>query len=462
MPGRSPSEETPLYSALIREAARKTIRMHMPGHKGKTPVNFDAEKIFEIDFTELPNTGNLYLGIPPISDAEALMAQVVGAKECYYLTGGSTQGVMTAISTVCPLGSTIITDRGNHRSVWSIMAHLDLVPEYLYANRIEPYGITAPITPAELEAAIKKAPQASAVIITSPTFYGIISDIKAISSICKRYGVPLIVDEAHGAHLPFIGYPSAVALGATLALTSTHKTLPSFTAGALLFSDGSYDTRDIRRKSALFGTSSPSYTVMASMDTARAYLEGEGGVLYKKIIEEVNEMRREINNRGVFRAMTEEDGYDLDPARLTINTALGGITGYQAEKILDLKYNIVCEMADERNIVMIITSSDTKDELECIKKAIMDMEKTAKTNATISQTMDFPLPIIKLTPREAAYADKEYLILKDAIGRIAGEHLSPYPPGIPIVASGEVIGEEHLKYLEYKCYNTDREVAVIK
>ena len=462
MPERTPSEETPLYSALIREAARKTIRMHMPGHKGKTPVNFDAEKIFEIDFTELPNTGNLYLGIPPISDAESLMAQVAGAKECYYLTGGSTQGVMTAISTVCPLGGTIITDRGNHRSVWSIMAHLDLVPEYLYADRIEPYGITAPITVDEIEAALKKAPHASAVIITSPTFYGIISDIKSISSVCKNYGVPLIVDEAHGAHLPFLGYQSAVSLGATLALTSTHKTLPSFTAGALLFSDGSYDPRDIRRKSALFGTSSPSYTVMASIDTARAYLEGEGGILYKEIVEQVNKMRREINSRGVFRAMTEEDDYDLDPARLTINTALGGITGYQAEKILDLEYNIVCEMADERNIVMIITSSDTKDELKHINEAIIKMEKSAVSNVHIPTSMDFPLPVIKLTPREAAYMDKEYLVLKDAVGRIAGEHLSPYPPGIPIVASGEEIGVEHLKYLEYKCYNIDREVAVIK
>jgi arginine/lysine/ornithine decarboxylase len=164
------TQNTPLYNALIREAGRKTVRMHMPGHKGKTPSNFDPQRIFEIDFTELPGTGNLYEGIPPISDAEELMAEKAKAANCFYITGGATQGVMTTIAVACPIGSTLIMDRGSHRSVWNTMAHLDLKPAYLYADKLEPCGIAAPIRPEQIEKAILNNPEAKAVIITSPTF----------------------------------------------------------------------------------------------------------------------------------------------------------------------------------------------------------------------------------------------------------------------------------------------------
>ncbi|MGI5891665.1 MAG: aminotransferase class I/II-fold pyridoxal phosphate-dependent enzyme [Bacillota bacterium] len=456
------SQETPLYSALIKEAGRKTIRMHMPGHKGKSLPGFTSADIFQIDFTELTATGNLYEGIPPISDAEILMARSASAQECFFLTGGSTQGIMTAISIACPLGGTMITDRGSHRSVWSSMVHMDVHPQYLYAKRLEPWGITGPLSATEIEAALKKNPQAAAVIITSPTFYGVLSDIRQISQITQKYQVPLIVDEAHGVHLPFMqGYQGAVAQGAALAIASAHKTLPVLTAGALLFSDARYDAREIRRKASMFGTSSPSYPVMASMDAARSFMEAEGGIIYNQIAEQVKEMRREINARGNFLALEEKNDLRLDPTRLTINTAVGGLDGYQAAQILEQKFNIVCEMADERSVVMIITCADSFDELNYIAKAIATMEKNYRSTVSNDKPIDFPLPKLRMTPREAAYAARDYMIIKEAAGQIAGEHLSPYPPGIPIVAAGEEITEEHIKYLQGKKYDIEREIAII-
>jgi len=457
------SGKTPLYSALINEAGQETIRMHMPGHKGKVPVYFMSTDNFAIDFTELAATGSLYEGIPPIADAEELMAQAAGAKECFFLTGGSTQGIMTAISVACPPGSTMISDRGSHRSVWSSMAHMDLCPEYIFAPKLEPWGIAAPLTASQIEEALSKTPDASAVIITSPTFYGVLSDIEGIDKVTDKYQVPLIVDEAHGAHLPFMeGYRGAVVQGAALAVVSAHKTLPVLTAGACLFSGGKYDAREIRRISAMFGTSSPSYPVMASMDAARAYLEGEGGKLYNRTAKYLERLRQEINQRGVFLALGEMEGLRLDPTRLTVCTAVGGICGYEAAKILAGKYKIVCEMADERNIVMIITCADSIGDLEYVSKALADLEKVADKNGIILEADDFPSPKMKMKPYEAAYAPREYMPLREAVGRIAGEHLSPYPPGIPIVAVGEEIGREHLLYLEKKKYQINREIAVIK
>lgn len=458
MPGK-----TPLYSALIKEAEKKTIRMHMPGHKGKVPDYFASADTFQIDFTELAATGNLYEGLPPIADAEELMAQSAGAKECFFLTGGSTQGIMTAISVACPPGSTMITDRGSHRSVWSSMVHMDLTPEYLFSSKLEPWGIAAPLTASQIGEALSKTPDAAAVIITSPTFYGVLSDIEGIARVAGQYRVPLLVDEAHGAHLPFMeGYRGAVAQGAALAVVSAHKTLPALTSGACLFSGGKYDAREIRRKCAMFGTSSPSYPVMASMDAARAYLEGEGGKRYQRNAEYLEQMRRKINERGVFLALREREGLRLDPTRLTVCTAAGGIGGYKAAKILEEEYKIVCEMSDERNIVMIVTCADSIDDLEYLGKALHDLEKAAVKKGTVLQSEEFPRPLMRMKPREAAYAPREYMLLTDAVGRIAGEHLSPYPPGIPIVAAGEEIGREHLAYLEKKEYQIDREIAVIK
>jgi arginine/lysine/ornithine decarboxylase len=265
------AERAPLYSALLRLAEQKSLRMHMPGHKGKCPAFLDGADLFALDMTELDATGNLYEGLPPISDAERLMAGAAGASQCFFLAGGATQGLMAAIAAACPPGSRVLVDRGCHRAVFSSMVHLDLRPEYIFPKHLEPWDIAAPVTPAAVEQALRAAPDVSAVILTSPTYYGVLSDISAIAKLTAAHQIPLLVDEAHGAHLPFLnGYQSAAAQGAPLSVASAHKTLPALTAGAFLYADDTWDARELRRYSALFGTSSPSYLVRASMDLSRA------------------------------------------------------------------------------------------------------------------------------------------------------------------------------------------------
>lgn len=456
------SQKKPLYDALIKEAQRKTLRLHMPGHKGKIPAGFAAADIFALDFTELEATGNLYEGLPPISQAEQLMAEVAGAADCLFLTGGSSQGIMTAMSLACPIGATVLVDRGSHRSVWSSLVHLDLKPRFLYAQRLAPWDIAAPITADQVEAALRQDPHITAVIITSPTFYGVLSDIRQIAQVTRKYAVPLLVDEAHGAHLPFLcGHSGAIAQGANLAVASAHKTLPALTAGAFLFADGSYDMRQLRRRAAMFGSSSPSYPVMASMDVARAFMTGEGKDLYNQVAQHVCKLRQSINERAVFRALAENADLRLDPTRLTIDVAGGGLDGYRAARLLDQRFNIVCEMADQRNIVMIITCMDSWADLQCIEKALSVLAPSAVAESASAESSPFPRPQPGLTPRQAAYAEIEYLPLSQAVGRMAGQHLAPYPPGIPVVAAGELIGDEHIDYLRYKKYDTEQEIAVI-
>lgn len=464
------SDQTPLYSALVAEAGKKTLRMHMPGHKGKALGAFKYSDIFEIDFTELRTTGNLYEGVPPISEAEELAAKAAKARDCFFMTGGSTQAIMTAMATACKPGSRIIIDRSSHRSVWNAMVHLDLRPSFLFSDMLAPWNIAGPISAPAVEEALAGLPEASAVVITSPSYFGVLSDISGIAEVTKKYRVPLIVDEAHGAHLPYIaGYGCAVGQGAQLSAASAHKTLPALTSGAFLFSDGTYGPVEIRRKAVMFGTSSPSYPIMASMDAARAYMEGEGGRKYERIAQAVRELRGIINSGGCFRALEEGDGFRLDPARLTVDVSPAGLSGYQAAEILESEFNIVCEMADKRNIVLIITCADTEDDLDRFLRALTEMERRRKKSfpgngSYVNHESDVPappVPIQRVMPREAAYARREYVRLGDAEGRIAGENIAPYPPGIPVVAAGEELSSAHIGYLELIGFKMNKVIAIL-
>ena len=454
---------TPLYSTLLSEAEKDNLRMHMPGHKGKLPGDFQGTNLYQIDFTELASTGNLYKGLPPIYNAEQLMAAATEARECFFLTGGSTQGIMAAMAVACPLSSHLLIDRGSHCSVWNAMAHLDLNPSYLYSDILMPWNIVGSITEKDVDKALRSFPLPSAVLITSPTYYGVLSDVAGIARVTSKYHVPLLVDEAHGAHLLFLdGYKGAVAQGAALSVTSAHKTLPALTPGALLLSDARYCAKDVRRKAAMFGTSSPSYLVMASMDVARAYMQEKGAYLYGQAAEFIRDLRKEINERGVFLALEEKDGLRLDPTRLVVHTTKGGISGYDAAKILEKQFHIVCEMADMQNIVFIITCSDSFNDLSHLREAILSMEEFAKPDAaTVHHRPIAPPPTQKMSPREAAFAQLEYVPLKNAAGNIAGEHIALYPPGIPLVAAGEEIDEQQISYLQDCQFDMEREIAII-
>ena len=438
----------PLYETLCALSQRDGLRMHMPGHKGKAMAPlFSAAAI---DYTEIPPTGNLYTGEGPIAEAEALAARAWGTEKAYFLTGGSTQGILAGLSLCAAPGSTILLDRNTHKSFFSAMALLDLHPVYFDAPTAE-----------HVEALLREHGSVETVCITSPTYYGVVADIEAIAAVCKKYGAKLLVDEAHGAHFPFVGRgPCSAGRGATVSVSSAHKTLPALGSSALLFTDGSFADAAVREKTALFGTSSPSYAIMASIDWARTYLEGEGGAEYRRCAAAVAALREEINARGVFHALTEAEGLTLDPTRLTVYTACAGLNGKRAGELLEQQYNVWPEMDNRDCIVCILTCSDSDADIARLVAALKDLEQHAG-GAPLPPCPPPPAPEVCCSIRSAVFAQRQRLPLRQAAGRISAVPVAPYPPGVPVVAPGEKITAEILSYLDSIGYDLDEPVSVL-
>ena len=420
--------DTPLFDALTAFADTQPLRLHMPGHKGKGLPGW--ERLASIDFTELPPTGNLYTAGGAIGEAEALWAKAFGMAECLFLTCGSTQGIHTALTLACPVGSALLLDRNCHRSVYHAMALLDLEPVYLMEK-----------TPQAVEKALQDRPDIKTICITSPDYYGTLYDITAISVVCRRFGARLVVDGAHGAHLPFLGIDHF--RGADLVVCSAHKTLPALGQGAMLFSGGAFSGGEMRRAAAIHGTSSPSYPIMASLDLARAWMESkEGKAAYGVVCTGVERLRAR------FPALR---GENLDPARLTLRVK----DGFDLEHRLQ-RMGIWLEMADRGHVVFILTGSDSGEDFTRLERAL-------ELLAPEGDTAEYPLPPepqVRLRPRQALFAPSEALPLSQCEGRISAGQIAPYPPGVPVVAPGEVFSKKHLAYLEKIGYNMGEEARI--
>lgn len=459
----SDAAPAPLYNALTARAAKGGARFHMPGHKGLPIAGLALGDAALIDYTELSDTGNLYKDGGPIAQAESLAASACGAQACLFLTGGSSHGVLTALAALCPPGSTVLIDRGSHLSVHHAMALTDLRPHYLYPEFIAEFGITGMLSPDALSGALEENPDTRAVLVTSPTYYGVLLDIKVLAQVCSRYGAALIVDAAHGAHLHFLGIPGAVRQGASVEINSLHKTLPALGQSAWLLTGTNTDTDALRRMSAVFGTTSPSYAVMASMDLARAYMQGPGGLEYRRAVARLEAIKKRITARGVFSVLESAapgiHTAGLDPGRLCLNTGRAGLSGFDAADILEQEHNVICEMADTRNVVFIITSADSDDMLSRLEDAVMQLERrTGAQNTPDRAPSPYPQAVQVLTPRQALFAKKCRVPLAQSAGCVACENLAPYPPGIPVVAIGERIDKIHLAYLREKSYNMNTEI----
>lgn len=412
---------TPLYYALTSFANTDPLRMHMPGHKGKGLPGW--EQLLRLDFTELPPTGNLYETGGAIEEAEKLWAKAAHMKECLMLTCGSTQGIHSALTLTCPIGSTLLVDRNCHRSVYHTMALLDLTPVYLMEK-----------TPQGVEKILQTNPEIKSVCITSPDYYGKLYDVVGISEVCHRFGAKLVVDGAHGAHLAFLGIDHYS--GADLVVCSAHKTLPALGQAALLFSGGKFTGDDLRRAASIYGTSSPSYPILTSMDLARAWMESEeGNTRYQIACQRVALMRKK------FPAL---DGDNLDPGRLTLRVK----DGYSVEHQLQER-GIWPEMADGGHVVFIVTGADTTEDLDRLEQALNDLNLQEDN----SQYPMPPMPEVVLRPRQALFAAAQVLPLEMCEGKISACQIAPYPPGVPVVAPGEVISKKHLAYLREIGYN---------
>ena len=432
-------EKTPLYDALTSFAAQNPLRMHMPGHKGNPLPGLDH--LAAIDFTELPPTGNLFEGGGAIGEAERLWAEVFHMDSCLFLTGGSTQGVLTALTLACQPGDTILLDRGSHRSAYNALALLDLKPVYLQRPWLEQAGVTGPISPGEVEKQLESHPEIRTLCITSPTYYGVLSDLPALAEIMHRRGGVLVVDGAHGAHLPFLGDYGLSA--ADLLVVSAHKTLPAPGQTALLFSNGAFSHADLRRAGSIYGSSSPSYPMMAALDLCRAHMLEGGGEAYRKTAAEVARLRQ------LFPALTEEDA-PLDPARLVVCAP----DGYAAQAALEAQ-NVWPEMADGGHVVFIPTCADSPGDFARLEEALQGVHLGPCPGCPPPP----PPPEMALTPRQALFAHRRTLPLAEAEGLVAACQVAPYPPGVPVIAPGERVDKKSIAYLKQIGYNTLEEVS---
>ena len=454
-------ENTPLYDALRAFAAARPLRMHMPGHKGRPLPAPELAGLSALDFTELPPTGDLFSGGDAIEAAEALWAKVFHMAHCLFLTGGATQWVQAALALACRPGDAVLLDRGSHRSAYNALALLDLRPVYLERPWLPQAGVTGPVSPQSVEQALKTRPDIKTVCITSPTYYGVLSDLPALAAVCRAHGAALVVDGAHGAHLPFLGNFDLAA--ADLAVVSAHKTLPAPGQSALLLAGGSrtagashrptadalasrrFTQGELRWAASLTGSSSPSYVLMAALDVCRAYMEAEGAAAYRETAEAVAALRRH------YPSLTEGDA-PLDPARFVLRCP----GGFAAQERLEA-LGVWPEMADAGHVVFIPTCADGPEQFARLRAALDTL--------TLGDCPPFPppppLPEAVLTPRQALFSPREHLPLARAEGRVCAQQIAPYPPGVPVVAPGERICKKSIAYLDEIGYNTREDIAVV-
>ncbi|BFK85709.1 aminotransferase class V-fold PLP-dependent enzyme [Pseudoflavonifractor gallinarum] len=438
--------QTPLCDALRRFAGQRPLRMHMPGHKGHFLPLPELSPAAALDVTELPPTGNLFESGGPIEAAEDLWARAFGSAHCLFLTGGSTQGVLSAFTLACRSGDQVLVDRGCHRSAFNAMALLDLHPHYLFRPWLREGEVTGPISPRDLEDALEAHPAVRAVCVTSPTYYGVCSDLPALARVCHAHGVLLLVDGAHGAHLPFLEDRSLAA--ADVAVVSAHKTLPAPGQSALLFSSR-FSLDELRRAASLYGSSSPSYPMMAALDAARAWMEEEGRTALRRTAEQVARLRRR------FPALTPEQA-PLDPTRLVLRCA----DGFAAEKALQ-DLGGYPEMADARHVVFICTAADTEADFARLEEALSAVWTHQPPLSQLPPLPPAPAPEQALSPRQARFSSTRSLPVGAALDEIAASQVAPYPPGVPVLAPGERVTKKTIAYLSQIGYNMEKDMEVV-
>jgi len=455
---------TPIFNYLTKYAEEKNNIFHMPGHKLGTGIPSElSHNLLQLDVTEIDGTDNLHYPEGIIKEAQELAAKAFGADRTFFLVNGSTCGVQAAIMTVCARGQKIIVGRDSHKSVAAGLILSGAEPVFVQPEFNEEFAISAEIKPESIEDALAANPDATAVFITRPNYYGVCSDIKKISKLVHSYGKLLIVDEAHGAHLAFSNRlpDSALKHGADICIQSAHKTLPALTQGAYLHVKGDrVHVEKLAANLAMLQTSSPSYIIMSYLDIARELMEREGREKLEKLIDINTQFGKELEETGAYKVLSQGSlgtRAAMDPTRLVINIGSLGISGYDADKILGKMYGTRLEMADYENLVAITTVADTRESLNRFLEALKSLmghkfeENGGYQGAVqrdIIKTYWKQTPeAIKLLPWEAYSLEKEVLPLQECEGRICADIITPYPPGVPLFYPGETITGSGLKYI---------------
>lgn len=427
-----------LYQALRAYREQDFSSFHTPGHKGGGKIPPD---LLSLDVTELPETDSLFEAEGILKKAEEHAAAVFQTAATFFSAGGCTLCIQAMLRLAAPQGGKILCGRVIHRSAVQAMALLGLTPVWISPRRDAGPGFPGRIAPEDVRVALEKHSDIAAVYLTSPDYYGVIADIPAIRSACGD--VPLLVDNAHGAHLGLLQpvlHP--IRLGAAMAASSAHKTLPVLTGGAYLDIADPAFVPGAKEAMALFGSTSPSYPILVSLDECARWMEQEGGRAFQGLAAQVGEIREKARALGF-----DSPSGRCDPVRLTLRPLLKGLTGERFfEELRERK--IQPEYHDGASVVLLPTPMNRQKDLERLSRALEEIAAAypGREDSPPPEALP-PLPPARCTPRQAILAPSRLVALEDSLGRVAAEAACPCPPGVPIVMPGEEITKDCMNFL---------------
>ena len=451
----------PIYEALEQFRKNKVVPFDVPGHKrgrgNPELVQLLGKQCVELDVNSMKPLDNLCHPISVIKEAEELAAEAFGASHAFLMVGGTTSAVQSMVLTACKKGEKIILPRNVHRSVIYALVVKGATPIYVNPDVDKKLGIALGMKISQVEKAIEDNPDAVAILVNNPTYYGICSNLKKIVEIAHAHNMLVLVDEAHGTHFYFgENMPiTAMASGADMASVSMHKSGGSLTQSSFLLTGPNVSAGYVRQVINLTQTTSASYLLLASLDISRRNLALRGKEAFEEVEKIAAYARNEINKIDGYYAYGEEliNGdsiYDFDTTKLTVYTLDIGLAGIEVYDKLRDEYDIQLELGDIGNILAYISIGDRMRETERLVSALYDIRRRYKKDRTGLFDHEYINPSVVMTPQEAFYAEKEEMIpIRETNGRICTEFVMCYPPGIPILAPGERITQEIIDYIVY-------------
>lgn len=456
----SDQSRAPILEALEEMKQNRLVPFDVPGHKhGKgNPdlTRFLGEQCLSVDVNSMKMLDNLCHPVSVIREAQELAAEAFGAAHAYFMVGGTTSAVQSMVLSVCKRGDKIILPRNVHRSVINIMILCGAVPVYVDPDLDRQLGIALGMKLSEVEKAVAKNPDAKAILVNNPTYYGICSNLKGITDLAHAHGMKMLVDEAHGTHFYFDRElpMSAMQAGADMAAVSMHKSGGSLTQSSFLLIGPGMSEGYVRQIINISQTTSGSYLLMSSLDISRRNLALHGQEIFDKVREMVAYARGEINQIGDYYAYSKEivngdSVYDFDITKLSVNTLPVGLAGIEVYDLLRDEYDIQTEFGDLGNVLAYVSVGDRPRDIERLVSALAEIRRLYRRDPNSLMTAEYINPSVVFSPQDAFYSDKQSLPLRDCENRVCAEFVMCYPPGIPILAPGELITRDILDYILY-------------
>lgn len=450
----------PIYEALEAFRKQRVVPFDVPGHKrgrgNPELAELLGEKCVGMDVNSMKPLDNLCHPISVIREAEELAAEAFGAAHAFLMVGGTTSAVQSMVLSTVKRGEKIILPRNVHRSVMGAMVLCGAIPVYVNPECDDRLGIPLGMSVKAVEKAILENPDAKAVLVNNPTYYGICSDLRSIVALAHAHGMLCLADEAHGTHFYFgDNLPaSAMVCGADMAAVSMHKSGGSLTQSSLLLTGPKVHEGYVRQIINLTQTTSGSYLLLSSLDISRRNLALRGKEIFEKVIRMAEYAREEINQIGGYYAYGKEicNGdsiYDFDITKLSVHTREIGLAGIEVYDLLRDEYDIQIEFGDLGNILAYLSIGDRPRDIERLVSALSEVRRRFGGLSVGLLSQEYIEPKVIVSPQTAFYAEKESLPLKESAGRVCSEFVMCYPPGIPILAPGEKITEEILEYIVY-------------